>query len=210
MAEQTGLVVRYTAPPSASLRESRWIRLEQLRPQDESLTVAEAAQAIDALFGIEPCDTGLEGGGEEVAYDDEGLPADAPSESRFAQVMREMMGDELCERAKHWYADVLVLRSHQQPGYTLRSETATVVGTSLVRTTVREELDFEGSTSKDLGMPYSGDLAGLPSGVTATVLGSTVNLSAPAGRLSLRYTSQYEQVRLQVPVTDEARANTHF
>lgn len=207
MAEQTGLVVRYTAPPSASLRESRWIRLEQLQPEDESLTVAEAAQAIDELFGIEPCEQGLGGGGEATEYDEDGLPSERPEETRFDRVMRGVMGEELCGQAQYWHADVLVLRSHRAPGYTLRSESAELVRTSLVRKRVQESVDFGGGTSADLGWPYAGDLSGIPAGIEARVLGSTVNLSAPADHLTLSYSSEYEQVRLRVPVVEQPETN---
>ena len=201
MTEQASLSMRYVARPASKSVENRWLRLEQLLPEDETISMAEAASAIDELFGIEPCDTGLSGGGEEAPLDEDGAPLDPPEEDRFADVMQKLMGDELCSQSKHWIATVMVLRSHRQPGYTLRSEQAEVLSTELINKEVSETLELNGGTSADLRWPYAGGLkASLPADIEAKVLGSTINLSGEVTRLAVRYRTSYEQVRLKVPV----------
>lgn len=198
--------MRYVARPASGSEENRWLRLEQLLPEDESLSVAEAAKAIDALFDIEPCDQGLGGGGEAVIRDADGLPANQPPEERLEEVVRDVLGPDLCNQAQHWIATVLVLRSHQQPGYTLRSEGAEVLSTELIEKEVTETLEMNGATSKDLSWPYVGGLStGLSSDITAKVLGSTINLSGLVERLNLRYRTRYEQLRIKVPVEEKSR-----
>ena len=198
--------MRYVARPASGNEENRWLRLEQLLPEDESLSVAEAAKAIDALFNIEPCDQGLGGGGEAVIRDADGLPANQPPEERLEEVVRDVLGPDLCNQTQHWVATVLVLRSHQQPGYTLRSEGAEVLSTELIEKEVTETLEMNGATSKDLSWPYVGGLsAGLSSDITAKVLGSTINLSGPVERLNLRYRTRYEQLRIRVPLEEKLK-----
>ena len=206
MTEQASLSMRYVARPVSDNEENRWLRLEQLLPEDESLSVADAAKAIDALFNIEPCDQGLGGGGKAVIRDADGLPANQPPEERLEEVVRDVLGPDMCNQAQHWIATVLVLRSHQQPGYTLRSEDAEVLSTELIEKEVTETLEMNGATSKDLSWPYVGGLStGLSSDITAKVLGSTINLSGPVERLNLRYRTRYEQLRIRVPVKEKPK-----
>lgn len=193
MSERQTIVLNYT-PLESGNAESRWIRVEQETPEDESLTVAEAAALIDSIYEIEACDDGMGGGGEG----DDGT--DAPDEDKVDAALAAMLDRAgMCDEAKFWTATVRVYRSHRQPGYVLRSETATVETTEPVRESRRQEVEVSGAVI-ELDMPYDGGLTGIPAGVRWEVRGSTVNLDRPVnGRLVLRYTTYYERVTLRVP-----------
>lgn len=193
MSERQTIVLNYT-PLESGNAESRWIRVEQETPEDESLSVAEAASVIDSIYEIEPCDDGMGGGGEG----DDGT--DAPDEDKVDAALAAMLARAgMCDKAKFWTATVRVYRSHRQPGYVLRSETATVETTEPVRESRRQEVEVSGAVI-ELDMPYDGGLTGIPAGVRCEVRGSTVNLDRPVnGRLVLRYNTYYERVTLRVP-----------
>lgn len=177
--------------------ESHWIRLEQERV-DEAVTVEEAAEFLDRLYGIDSCESGVSGGGEPAA--------EAPEEEQFDEAASELMGEDVCAESEYWTAYVRVYRSHQSPGYVLRSATATVESVEPgIRESVREIIETPGN-SHDLEWPFAGDLV-LPPGMRGEVRGSTLNLSRPAtGPLVVRYTTVYDRVTLHVPVSAEASA----
>lgn len=177
--------------------EARWIRLDQ-ETADESVTVAEAAEILDVLYDIDACGQGISGGGEEAA-------AETPDESRFDSAVAVLMGAETCAESEYWTAHVRVYRSHQSPEYVLRSASAEIVSVEAGLTdSVREVIENAGN-SHDLEYSYAGDLV-LPPGVRGEVRGSTLNLSRPAGRLVVRYTTTYDRVTLRVPVTAASSA----
>ena len=203
MSEHVALNVTYTPKSAADLQENRWIRIEQLQPEDESISVGEAASIIDEMFGIDACD-GLSGGGEESAVSEDGTPEDAPDEETVDEIIKDkLLGKDICDQDQYWTAQVVVLRSHQQPGYTIRSETSKVVSTELVTETIRETIDFEEGTYKDLTWPFLGDFSSnLSSDVEVKILGSTVNLSTPSGKVSVKYRTSYERLQIKVPVDE--------
>lgn len=175
--------------------EAHWIRLEQERT-DEAVTVEEAAEFMDSLYGIDSCERGISGDGDAAGDD--------PEEERFDTAAAALMGDAVCAESEYWTAYVRVYRSHQSPGYVLRSATATVESVEPgIRESVREIVETPGN-SHDLELPFAGDLV-LPPGVRGEVRGSTLNLSRPAtGPLVVRYTTVYDRVTLHVPVTATA------
>ena len=203
MSEHVALNVTYTPKSAADLQENRWIRIEQLQPEDESISVGEAASIIDEMFGIDAYD-GLSGGGEESAVSEDGTPEDAPDEETVDEIIKDkLLGKDICDQDQYWTAQVVVLRSHQQPGYTIRSETSKVVSTELVTETIRETIDFEEGTYKDLTWPFLGDFSSnLSSDVEVKILGSTVNLSTPSGKVSVKYRTSYERLQIKVPVDE--------
>lgn len=192
-AEKQSLTLTYT-PIVGGDGESRWIRLEQEEPEDETLSMEDAAAIIDELYGIEPCDDGMGGGGEEAD------PENEPDEEEFDEAMAAMLRRAgICKQPKWWEGVVRVYRSHKRPGYVLRSETAEVRKTEPVRESHRQEVDASGAVI-ELEMPYDGGLTGIPAGVKWTVRGSTVNLDRQiSGHLVLRYNTYYERVTLRVP-----------
>lgn len=192
-AEKQSLTLTYT-PIVGGDGESRWIRLEQEEPEDETLSMEEAAAIIDELYGIEPCDDGMGGGGEEAD------PENEPDEEEFDEAMAEMLRRAgICKQPKWWEGVVRVYRSHKRPGYVLRSETAEVRKTEPARESHRQEVDASGAVI-ELEMPYDGGLTGIPAGVKWTVRGSTVNLDRQiSGHLVLRYNTYYERVTMRVP-----------
>lgn len=208
MSEYVALNVTYTPKSAADLQENRWIRIEQLQPEDESISVGEAASIIDEMFGIDACD-GLSGGGEESAVSEDGTTENAPDEETVDEVIKnKLLGKDICDQNQHWTAQVVVLRSHQQPGYTIRSETSKVVSTELVTETIRETIDFEEGTYKDLTWPFLGDFSSnLSSDVEVKILGSTVNLSTPSGKVSVKYRTSYERLQIKVPVDEGSTQN---
>lgn len=188
------ITVSYT-PLESGDAKSRWIRVEQERPEPETVSVAEAAEIVDRLYKIDPCKQGLGGGGE---------PADEEKEPAEEEVAAEMAGllerADMCAPPEYWETTVRVLRSHKQPGYELRSETATVESTTPVRGSHRQDVEVSGAVI-ELDMPYDGGLTGIPAGVNWTVRGSTVNLDRPlAGRFVLRYDTWFDRIVLRIPM----------
>lgn len=195
MSQTQSLALTYT-PLESGDRESRWIRIEQQDTGDESLTVAEAAALIDGLYGIEPCDDGMGGGGEEA--DPENEPDSDAVDAALAGLL-DRAG--MCKQPEYWEAVVHVYRSHQTPDYELRSETADVESAvyETVRASHRQDVEANGAVI-ELAMPYAGGLTGIPAGVGWGVRGSTVNLDRPLNaRLVLRYDTTYDRVTLRVP-----------
>lgn len=193
--EQRSLTVTYT-PLESGDAESRWLRIEQEKPdEDETISVAEAAAIIDSLYNIEPCDDGMGGGGEETDEDKE--PEEEVVEEALAEMLRRA---GVCHEEEYWTAVIRVYRSHKWPEtYEIRSETATVESTEPVRESYRQDVEVSGAVI-ELDMPYDGALTGIPASVQWEVRGSTVNLDRPVnGHLRLRYDTRYERVTLRVP-----------
>lgn len=194
----TSIPFTYHSP--AAGEGTRWIRLQQEDDALEAVTVAEAAQAIDNVFGLTPChDASANDSGRGSDDDDE-----APPRDRFAAVMAALMTAELCSQPDYWTAHVLVLRSHADPAYVLRGEAetgpVTIAATERITRTQREEIDLS-SASADLSWPYAGNLTTTaPDTVTLTVRGSTVYASRPCGRIVVRYRTSYDRVSVRVPV----------
>lgn len=191
MSERQSLSLTYT-PLESGNEESRWIRLEQTQatlPGPPSL--GGTAEMLDRVYGIDPCEEGL-GGGGEAAGDD-------PSAEEVEESLAILLDDAGLCRQGHWLAAVNVYRTHEQPGYELRSETATVETVALVEESHQQVVDVDGPLIA-LERPYAGSLTGIPAGVGWTVRGGTVNLDRPVrDRLTLRYQTKYERVTLRVP-----------
>ena len=211
MSEQkVALSFSYTSVGQADTEENRWIKVEQIQPEDETISVGEAAEVIDEIFGTDACDQGMEGGGEASETDTEGVTEGRPDEKKVAEILKKkMLGEDLCNQKKYWIAEVNVLKSHQQPGHVLQSESAEVLGVELISADIKETLEPSG-TSVDLTWPYAGGLStNAPDGITATVMGSTLNLSAALAleKITVSYKTTYERVKLKVPVEAEAEQN---
>lgn len=191
MSERQSLALTYT-PLESGNEESRWIRLEQTQatlPGPPSL--GGTAEMLDRVYGIDPCEEGL-GGGGEAAGDD-------PSAEDVEESLALLLDDAGLCRQGHWLAAVNVYRTHEQPGYELRSETATVETVALVEESHQQVVDVDGPLIA-LERPYAGSLTGIPAGVNWEVRGGTVNLDRPVrDRLTLRYQTKYERVTLRVP-----------
>lgn len=195
------LRVAYALSASAQVEENYWIRLQQEETRAEVVSVAEAAELIDKLYDIDPCNDTEKNGG--AAAEDGGQISD----EKFATVAVDFLGG-LCDDASFYTARVRVLRSHPAPAYTLRSETARVQATENVSHTVSETLELGGAAHIDLSWPYAGQLSGIPAGVRAEVRGSTLNLVAYPGvtlpqYLTVRYLTRYDVAVLRVPIVEE-------
>lgn len=195
----TSIPFVYRALPAPG-EGTRWIRLQQENDALEAVTVAEAAQAVDNVFGLTPCfDSSAEDSGQGSGDEEE-----APPRERFDSVMAALMTSELCSQPDYWTAHVLVLRSHDSPEYVLRGEAetgpVTIATTERITRTQREELDLSSGVA-DLSWPYADNLiATAPANITLTVRGSTVYASQPCGRITVRYRTSYDRVSVRVPV----------
>lgn len=186
-------VVTYT-PLESGNEESRWIRLEQVQAVLPGPSVSEAAYLIDLLYNAESCDDGMGGGG--AAADDEKGPSADEVDKKLSILLQEA---GQCREAGYWLAAINVYRTHEQPGYELRSETAKVQKIEQVTESYRQEVDVNGPLIA-LDRPYAGNLHGIPAGVNWEVRGGTVNLDRPVhDRLILRYDTRHEYVTLRVP-----------
>ena len=189
------LTISFADPAAADAAESVWLRLEQVELPDEAATLERAAELIDALYGLTPCEDGLGGGGEEA--DEEALP----EEEEFLDMARDTLDLSMCDEsaAATWEAEVDVLRSRRDEGYGLEGELITVGETTIMSATKTETLDVDGARI-DLAWPCAGDVVVSGAGAAVReVRGSTVILAAPVkGRVRVRYRSVWDRVRLRV------------
>lgn len=194
MSETASATVTYT-PLQSGDGESRWIRLEQVQATLPGPPLPDVADGLDRLFNVEPCDNGMGGGGEEYS---EELPS-ADELDEMLSIVLERNGQ--CNQG-WWLAAVNVYRTHRQPGYELRSETARVQTVRQVTESYRQVVDVDGPQIA-LERPYAGRLSGIPRGVNWEVRGATVNLDRPVhDRLTLRYQTWHEYVTLRVPTRE--------
>lgn len=192
MSEKTSTTVTYT-PLESGNEESRWIRLEQVQATLPSPSVGYMAELIDLVFKREACDDGMGGGGEEADEQNE------PTDEDFAEQLSIVLTETGNCRQGYWLGAVNVYRTHEQPGYELRSETAKVETVEPRRESYLQVVDVNGPLIA-LERPYAGNLQGIPKNVNWTVRGATVNLDRPVrDRLTLRYDTWHEYVTLRVP-----------
>ena len=183
--------------PLAGTAENRWLRLVQVGADDDIVTMDEAAELIDALYKISPCDTGTGGsGGGENAPEE-------PTEEEFDALSAEAMG-ELCAGQDHWDVQVDLLRSHPNPAaWRVQAGDAEHVSTEIVVETRTETVSLDGADHHDLEYPYHGGLA-VAGAEVVDVRGSTVNFARPVtGRVRLTYTTRFERLTLRVPATPD-------
>lgn len=201
MPEHPSVRFDFVPPQPGGSSESRWLRVEQVQPESEMAGMDEAARLIDSLFNVDPCTTGDMGtGGGAVATDELGEPTDMPSEEEFAAAAQRELDLSFCKDDKFWCAEVDVLRSHQSPGYALRSDSAKIGRAVVIQKTVTEIIDLQGAGSVDLKWPYLSGLEVSGTVVQATVRGSTVNFAEPVtGHLRLSYQTVFERVSIEVP-----------
>ena len=183
--------------PLAGTAENRWLRLVQVGADDDIVTMDEAAELIDALYKISPCDTGTGGsGGGENAPEE-------PTEEEFDALSAEALG-ELCAGQDHWDVQVDLLRSHPNPAaWRVQAGDAEHVSTEIVVETRTETVSLDGADHHDLERPYHAGLRVVGAEV-ADVRGSTVNFARPVtGRVRLTYTTRFERLTLRVPATPD-------
>lgn len=174
--------------PETGDAESRWLRLVPVEQQDQAATLAQAAELIDALYGIDACGADDLGTGGAAA-------SDPIEQDEFLATARERL--DLCRDKTYWEAEVDILRSHQGDGYSLECGDAAVVETAPVSRTVTETVEMDGSAALDLAWPYAGSLS-VSGAVVRDVRGSTVNFARPVrGRVRLTYRTIYDRVRVR-------------
>lgn len=205
MPENISHSISYTQ--TLSTVENRWIKtVQEEQALSEAATVAEVARLIDQLYGLDACTQGLSGGGEAADG------TNTPAEETFDSAAAAFMGN-ICESDEYWIAHILVMVSHpllpERP--VLQTESAEIVATEPVQRRVNETVELSsGQSSLDLAWPYAGGLSvNLPDGITASVKGSTLNLSRPipaTRHLRLSYQTSYQRVSLQVPVEQASPA----
>lgn len=208
------LTITITAPPAGSAEENYWIRLVQTNADGDFATVADAAQVIDAVFEINPCeDAGT--GGEAAELNPDGTYATAVAEADFANVVKGVIDFDACLAAGRydWTATLAIIRSHNAIPYNLVIEGGQLVQTVVVTGQIAANLVFSGETSLDLEFPVVAGFSAAWSGrvVTesgnppqVTLLGSTINLTeAATGNLSLRYLTEYDRATITIPGNGE-------
>lgn len=175
--------------------ESRWIRLEQVEIPDEGVTMEQAAELVDEIYGINPCEDGLGNGGE--ATDEDALP----EEKEFLDMARDKLSLDMCDEGASatWEAEVDVFRSHQDDGYSLQGERVEVGETMPMSKMVTETVEANGA-SIELAWPYADGITVSGAGATVRdVRGSTLNLAAPVrGRVRIRYRAVWDRVKITV------------
>lgn len=199
------LAINYSKPETTAFTGSRWLRIEQVR-QDESVSLSQAADVIDALFDIKPCQDGLGNGGETSQLDEEGRPKNKPDEEQAMATMRDRLDLSVCEPKDYWETRVEVYKSHRVPAHvSLVSETA-VIGDSELIIEHKTELVHVSGRSVDLTWPYHSGLR-VSGAQVAGINGSTVFFDTDVdGYLSVQYATAYERVLVRVPLehTDAA------
>lgn len=208
MADRTAISFAFT-PAAGGDSESRWVRIEQVEPEGEMATMADAARFIDSLFDVDPCQKGEMGvGGQAVPTDEQGEPQDIPEEDTFVARAQQALDLSFCNPGDTWAAEVDVLRSHQSPGYVLKSDSCRIGPATVVQKTVSESFELDGASSIDLRLPYLWGLQISGSPVAAEVRGSTVNFAAPvSGSLLVQYQTVFDRVRIDVPRKADSAGN---
>lgn len=173
--------------------ESHWIRLRQVAMRDDGVTLAQAAELVDALYDIEPCDGGMGNGGEAAKKDA------APDRATLLDKARNILKLGLCDGPSSvWETEVDVMRSHQADGYSLQGARIEVGEAVTMRRVVVETVELDGA-SHDLQWPYGGDIKVSGGAVVADVRGSTIRFARPVrGRCRIRYTTVWDRVKIKV------------
>jgi hypothetical protein len=195
--------------------EGFWFRLEQVKPKDDIATVADAAELIDKLFGIEPCDQGTGKGSDPIETSpDTGDPVPPVAVDEFLALVGETVEIDACVDNPDfdWTAEVDVVRSHPTIPYTLQCPPATILSTRKITETRTVPLLFDGAASMDLPYPVLGAVSGYWSswsGASApgwTISGGTLFLEAAcSGQLNLSYPTEYDRVSVRIPGKDGER-----
>ena len=191
------LSIPFSSP--AGTAESHWLRLVQVGADGNIATMDEAADLIDSLYNVSPCETGTEGTGGEAADD-----SNLPDEDTFLALSADKLG-ALCEDQDHWDVQVDLLRSHAMPAaWQARSDTATLIRTDIITEPKTETVTLDGANHYDLEYPYHSGLSVRGADVV-DVRGSTVNFVRPVtGRVRISYTARIERLTFRVPATPDA------
>lgn len=183
-------------------RETRWLRVEQVGRDDESATLEQAANLIDALYGVNLCDDqGNEAGDMGAGGNAAPSVDDLPDRNAYLDLAKSQLAS-LCDESGYWTAEVDVMRSHRESGYSLESDSCRIGETVIMRREVVEDVEMS-AASYDLEWPYDGELRVSGAAGDADVVevrGSTVYFQERVGgRVRFRYRTLYDRVTVHVP-----------
>lgn len=201
--------------PSGS--ESYWIRLEQIIPAREA-TLQEAAETIDNLLGLDPCNPPPEDQTKEERVEEHKLTLEQ-IEQKLKDAEENLrnqlygLADELCRKDDTWQAVVKVFRSHQDRAYTLLVSGGeiiqTITGLQEQKTTtipVQESagIDYQPSTIGQVDASWQGPVVASGYGVLdappqITATGSGFEFPGRfTGAVQVSQTEVYDKVTIRV------------
>ncbi len=188
------LTITYAPAADTDEQEEYFITLEQVKAEDDTLTLAEAADLIDAAYDIDPCEDEDEDSDEDE--DEEITDEDVQEFIDYIQGNLDLSVCELDEDGSY-ETEIKVYRSHLSLPYVLRLTAGEVISTVTETETVSESIDCDGQSYATLSRGYYGDLeCDVP---VKSILGSTVNFEEEQeGAVSLAYTSRYDLVTVKV------------
>jgi hypothetical protein len=130
-----------------------WVRIEQNEQENEQATVSDAANLLDALFGIEPCNP------EERAPDAVTAPSEpAVTEDEAVDLFDEILRFSTCVYDPDFgvNVDIKVIRSHRDKPYRLNLVGGRIVKTVETRDRVIRTLPLSDTVTLDY--PLTGNL----------------------------------------------------
>ena len=182
--------------------ESWWVRLEQVSFEPDLASVEDAAEAIDAIFELDPCvdETALTGG-ESAPITEDGTLEPPMDVVDFHALMAFILGHSNYDPCKiindgSYETDVRLYRSHVNEPYVLKIINGELLQTIIVSENISISILVEGD-SITLEKPIHSML--VSSFEVQSVQGSTVNfVSEVNGYVNFTYLSQHDLLTIKV------------
>jgi len=193
---------RLTIPVTGrSITDPWWIRLEQEVIEDDSASLADAADLLDTLYNLDPCDDGTT---EETA-DPDSTTTDETVEAEVRSIV--------CQYDENGNIDVnlMVYRSSPVEEYTLALQGGAIKTVETVTATVTKNIRVENAASITLDAPvlgnfsasWSGTVYGSSGAITPTItrVGNTIDfggVTVKAGTIRVSYSTEYDLCTITV------------
>lgn len=169
--------VTFSLSDSAGTTDEYWIHIEQVLPEEETISLGDTAKLVDSLYGIDPC--GEYSPTEETPFTEEEDYSDIPDTIYKSAVIAQERALLVQEQAKFFqdrvkeyidlglclidsnsgdYAIQLKIgRSHQNENYSLEIIEGEEIQTTTIKEVVNESYDIEEGYSIDLPSPVLAD-----------------------------------------------------
>jgi hypothetical protein len=205
------IIGSFVKQPAATPSAEYWVHIEQVLPPDDTASLGEVAELVDAIWGIDPC--GQDEEQPATADQDQTTEATPPlTEAELAEIVRNQFRPGLCGMNANgdYPTQIKVMVAHPGEPYTLRLthgrlDTTVTVEEDISRTIVVDnaasvDLDFpvvSGGTFAWVGSVYGA--AGNMSGPPITLTGRTLSWGQPlTGSIAAAYRTRYDLVDVVV------------
>ncbi len=198
------LPINRTRPEPVTVSSDHWIRLEEI--EEPPLTVSEAANLIDEVFDIDPCDPDI-----QMAKPKE--EDSAPTEEEFEDAVKEEFDLALCKMDLFGggHIKVKITQSHPENPYKLRISFGRIGDTIRKAEMISFTTKVENATQVELESPCAGNdsfnwlTSTKPQPIKRT--GNTLHWEYPAtGTIGGSYLTSFDEVEVYVPQETELLA----